>query len=501
MTDARLPMFVAQFNGGGANDRMLIDELQLQLDTKGDVEWLVADVSLARAFFEGVPAARLLARTRLASDERDLSTSPLGSTPIVSTWDTLMKRLLERSGTFDRVKRQVARQTRAASDEGPLEASQGVVAALAYAVACAQDADASLAETVADRPEHAAVVPTVGRDCGVLDGRLSRAAGVTAAVFEACVRMATRASSGVLRIERVIGAHRALQASELALRLVRPSNIALYPRDLDADIAPADRRMVLVERAELDALMTRDPRELAGVVARIEDGASRSSSVQLRPRAQEPRGLDSLLADLGKLLAHPGDLVLAVPLAEPPPDDELATSTTGPASLPSWLPTTWSSPEAGAVLAEAFERGSMTLPRMRAAVLRGGDQALDALGAEMLRAADHPFASAAFAELLARSGRARDVVRLVTYFAVAPDPELAARALSTCPAPELPTVLRSWLESMLPTDGEPALLGEDPQTSSAARLTACVSSLAPYPHLYRAVRPLLARVSEPPPSS
>jgi hypothetical protein len=115
--------------------------------------------------------------------------------------------------------------------------------------------------------------------------------------------------------------------------------------------------------------------------------------------------------------------------------------------------------------------------------------------------AAYPFASAAFAELLARSGRARDVVRLVTYFAVAPDPELAARALSTCQAPELPTVLRSLLEAMLPTDGEPALLGEDPQTSSAARLTACVSSLAPYPHLYRAVRPLLARVSDPPPSA
>jgi hypothetical protein len=190
-----------------------------------------------------------------------------------------------------------------------------------------------------------------------------------------------------------------------------------------------------------------------------------------------------------------------MPLSDPPPDDEGATPTGGPASLPSWLPTAWSSPDAGASLAAAFERGSMTLPRMRAAVARGGDAALDALGAEMLNVGEHPFASAAFAELLARGGRPRDVVRLVTYFAVAPDPEPAARALSTCSAPELPSVLRSWLESMLPTDGEPAPLGADQETSSAARLTACVSSLAPYPHLYRVVRPLLARVSEPPPSS
>jgi hypothetical protein len=456
MTGARPPA-TGQRHGGETTDRMLSDGLDLQnlqLDApsmmRGEVEWLVADVSLARAFFEGVPAARLLARTRLASDERDLLTSPLGSTPVASTWDTLMKRLLAKSGTrasspgtlppsasggiFERVKRQVARQTRAASDEGPLEASPGVVAALVCAVASAQDMDASLAEIVADAHEQL---------------------GVT--------------------------------------------NIALYPRDRDPEIAPADRHMVLVERGELDVLMTRDPRELAAIVARIEDGTSKASP--LRPPAQESRGLDSLLADLGKLLAHAGDLLLALPLPDPPPDDEAATPTGGPTSLPSWLPTTWSSPEAGAALAEAFERGSMTLPRMRAAVLRGGDQALDALGAEMLRAAEHPFASAAFAELLARSGRARDVVRLVTYFAVAPDPELAARALSTCPAPELPTVLRSWLEAMLPTDGEPALLGEDPQTSSAARLTACVSSLAPYPHLYRAVRPLLARVSDPPPST
>src|SRR3984957_1814903 len=108
--------------------------LDLAVQATDRVEWLVADVSLARAFFGGVPAARLLARTRLATDERDLLTSPLGSTPAVSTWDMLMKRMLGKSETFDRVKRQVARQTRAASDEGPLEASQGVMASLAYAL-------------------------------------------------------------------------------------------------------------------------------------------------------------------------------------------------------------------------------------------------------------------------------------------------------------------------------------------------------------------------------
>ncbi len=482
---------------------MLIDGLELLLEITGDVEWLVADVSLARAFFEGLPAARLLARTRLATDERDLLTSPLGSTPAVSTWDMLMKRMLGKSETFDRVKRQVARQTRAASDEGPLEASQGVIASLAYALAAAHDMDASLAEIVANGPDGVvsaidSIDLTVARACGLYDARLSRTRGnVRGPVFEACVRLATRATSGPLRMERVLDAHGALKTSELRLGLLRPSNISLYPRNFEAEVGVAERRMALLERAELDVLMRRDPRELAAIVARIEDGTSAASS----RRGQETRGLDSLLADLGKLLANPGDLVLAVPFPDPPPDDEVATQTSGGAPLPSWLPTTWSSPDAGAGLADAFERGAMTLPRLRAAVARGGDAALDVLGAEMLKAAEHPFASAAFAELLARSGRSRDIVRLVTYFAVAPDPELAARALSMCSAPELPTVLRSWLEAMLPTDGGPAPSGEDPQTSSAARLTAYVSSLAPYPHLYRAVRPLLARVSEPPPGT
>jgi hypothetical protein len=70
-----------------------------------------------------------------------------------------------------------------------------------------------------------------------------------------------------------------------------------------------------------------------------------------------------------------------------------------------------------------------------------------------------------------------------------------------CNAPELPSVLRAWLEAMLPADGGIVPFGDNPETSSAARLTACIAALAPYPKLYGAVRPLLSRVSEPPPRS
>jgi hypothetical protein len=141
-----------------------------------------------------------------------------------------------------------------------------------------------------------------------------------------------------------------------------------------------------------------------------------------------------------------------------------------------------------AALAAALESGATTVPRVRAAAARGGEAALDAIGAEMLDVGGHASASAAFAEILSHSGRPRDVLRLVTYFAIAPDPVPAARALGACSAVELPRVLGAWLDAMLPLDGD------DAPDSSAARVTACIASLKPYPQLYLAVRPLLTRL-------
>jgi len=56
-------------------------------------------------------------------------------------------------------------------------------------------------------------------------------------------------------------------------------------------------------------------------------------------------------------------------------------------------------------------------------------------------------------------------------------------------AAELPRVLGAWLDGMLPADGQ------DGPESSAARITACIASLKPYPRLYGAVRPLLTRLA------
>ena len=165
--------------------------------------------------------------------------------------------------------------------------------------------------------------------------------------------------------------------------------------------------------------------------------------------------------------------MVAALLAPEPPDADDAED-----AAPALIPTEWTATTAAA-LADALESGATTFPRVRAAAVRGGEAALDAIGAEMLDVGVHASASAAFAEILSGSGRPRDVLRLVTYFAIAPDPVPAARALGACAAAELPRVLGAWLDAMLPQDGD------DAHESSAARVTACIASLKPYPQLYQ----------------
>ena len=461
-------------------------DVGLTLRAGDQVELRVVDLSLARAFYEGIPAARLLARMRLRSDERDLEAGPIRSAA-TSTWDALLARVTDSvTDTGERLKRAIARNTRAAFDEGALPFEEACVAALVFGLAACDDLDASPAEACRSAASAAwgeAGAP-LANACGALEPRLGTA-GVDrrCIVFEACARLATRAAAGPWRCERVRDALSALAASDLHASL-RRSNTALFPLAFDAEIPASDRRMALLERAELDALVAKDPRELASAIARSE-----------RSRGDRDTHADTLLADLATLLTRPGELVVAVSAPE------VDAATPVPSIHPSWAPADWSSLDALSMLADAVERGTTTVPRLRGLLSRGGEPALDAIGAEMLRVAAHPFASATFAELVARSGRPRDVIRLVTYFAIAPDPTDAARALAACASAELPSVLRAWLEAMLPSDGGVVPFGENPETSSAARLTACVASLAPYPRLYGAVRPLLARVSEAPPRS
>jgi hypothetical protein len=471
-------------------------------------ELLVAELSLARAFYAGVPAARLLARVRLELDQRDLEEARAAAKPSSSTWDGILLRSLPSEQALERVRRAVVRHTRSADSEGPLPAQEATIAALAHAVAYSADVDASAAEAL-----NLAIPPDVADSASFFDRRLARSdVDMRVLLFEACVRFATAAYAGPWSCDSFLETTRRLDA-EAGVSLLRPSAVALYPR-VDPELDEAPRRMVQLERADLERFVMGDPRELAKLAARAERDEppvssdtggggpsghstgpdSKGGHAMTRPPA--PR-LDKMLADVGRILGKNGALIFALL----PPDQ---TKTLSLPSLPpsSWMPADWSTTEALARLSDALERGVTTVPRLRGLVARGGDAALDAIGAEMLRVAAHPFASSAFAEVLARSGRPRDVMRLVTYFAVAPDPTSAARALSLCTAPELPTVLNKWLEAMLPSDGALANPKGDPETSSGARLTACISALKPYPQLHKAVRGLLSRLSEaPPPSS
>jgi hypothetical protein len=428
------------------------------------IELRVVDASLASALFEGIPAARLLARVRLA-----------GALHAATAWDERLASLVRPgSPEHERIRRATARHGRVALDEGPLRADEATVAVLVWALATdAEDSawDASLAELAPLAAERVSRSPTLLKACAARDDRLATAdVDPRVPAFEACVRLATRASLGPVPWERLRGIAAQLERTEMNVRIDDGAG-SIFPESIDDAIHPGDRRMITVNRGPLDALVAKDPRHLGPATWRTEQAAGGTSGQ-----------LATFLADLTRLLKHEGALVAAV--LRPEPADEWADSSGVMAA--SWAPSAWNTATAEA-WAVALERGATTLARVHAAAGRGGEDALDALGAEMLRVEAHPFASAAFAEILAKTARPRDVLRLVTYFAVAPDPAPAAHALGACGAVELPRVLGAWLEAMLPEEGEAA-------DQSAARVSACIASLKPYPALYRAVQGLLPRL-------
>jgi hypothetical protein len=441
------------------------------------VELRVVDASLATAFYAGIPAARLMARAKVALD----------ADPRGSPWDERMVALLGAgSRDFERVRRAAARHFRAATSEGPLPAADDATLAL-LALAVASDVgdpgrDASLAEIAPLPIDDARRVPGIARACAAYDDRLGGAAELRAPAFEACLRLATRASLGPLAWERLRAIATQLERAEIGVSLLATARSSIFPPGMEDTVSPGDRRMTAIDRAPLDALVGIDPRYLAQAVWRTEQA----------PGAANVR-LATFLADLTRLLVHPGPLVAALTPRETPAEtaresDDRETADSLAASGASWMSTEWT-PSTASAMAEALERGATTFARVRAAAARGGEPALDAMGAEILRANGHAFANAAFAEILAKSARPRDVVRLVTYFAIAPDPGTAAHALGACGASELPRVLGAWLEAMLPQDGD------DAPESTAARVSACIASLRPYPHLYRAVERLLPRIA------
>jgi hypothetical protein len=473
-------------------------ELPFVATAEDEVELTVVDLGVARAFWEGVPTGRLLARIRLHRDERDLvdlDQRASGVNFADASWDIALARLLAASPTsLERIRKAVARHARAASDEGPLAAGDPIIAALVHAHLSSSDADASPAEGAADALP---IDEPVRVACARIDERLGRTTGDRrAASFEACLHLAKRGAGQSWPLEDLraaLGVMAAVVSSgpdgvgspglDALPDVVLPGASALYPWGEGDDVAIADRRACLLDRPSLERVLLIPPRELASAVTRA---TTRYPTVPLAPIAP----------DCASIVGKHGALLL---VARPEARSQHDAPPLPPAS---WRPADLDPPETAVALASALERGTITAPRARSLLARGGDLALDAIGKEMLNVAAHPFASSVFAELLAPFARERDVVRLVTYFAIAPDPGSAAHALSLCNAREVvSTVLKAWLETMLPHDGEVADAGVDPETSAGARLAICIAALRPYPGLYDAVQPLLSRLSDLPPAT
>lgn len=477
----------------------MASDLPFIATSEDEVELTIVDLGVARAFWEGVPTGRLLARVRLHRDERDLvdfDQRVSGIDFADASWDIVLARLLASAPTsLERVKRAVARHARAASDEGPLAATDTTIAALVHANLSGSDADASPAEGAAEALD---IEEPVRLACARLDDRLGRTSGDRrAAAFEACIELAKRASAPAWPLDALRSTLGGLAAvMEAAVHdsggypkldslpeILAASSASLYPLG-DADVSVSDRRMCLLDRPTLERVLLVPERDLAAAVARA------STRYPKFPVAK-------IVADAASVISKHGSLLL-IATREPRSQRE----------APKIPPASWQPVEVDAdptttalALASALERGSITAPRARSILIRGGDLALDAIGKEMLNVAAHPFASAVFAELMAPFARERDVVRLVTYFAIAPDPSVAAHALSLCSAREVvSTVLKAWLETMLPADGALAAPGDDPETSASARVSLCIEALRPYPGLYDVVQPLLSRLSELPPS-
>ncbi|MDF2695731.1 MAG: hypothetical protein K0S65_4114 [Labilithrix sp.] len=477
---------------------MLGQELPFVATAEDAVELTVVDLGLARALWEGVPTARLLARIRLHRDERDLVDLDQRASGIDfddASWDIALARLLASAPTsLDRLKRAVARHARAASDEGPLAAGETTIATLVHAHLSGSDVDASPAEGA---NEGVPLEDSVRVACGRFDDRLGRSTGDRRGVyFEACLELAKRGSSPAWSLDALRSALGGLAAIQDAAihdsggypkldalpNVLLASGAPLYPWGDDGEVPVPERRACLLDRPSIERVLLHPERDLAAAIARA---GTRYPELPL----------SKIVADVSSSITKHGALLL---VATREPRSQREAPRLPPAS---WAPVDLDATETALTLASALERGSITQPRARSILVRGGDIALDAIGKEMLNVAAHPFASAVFAELLAPFARERDVVRLVTYFAIAPDPRAAAHALNLCSAREVvSTVLKAWLETMLPTDGALAEPGNDPDTSASARVASCIEALRPYPALYQVVEPLLSRLSELPPN-
>ncbi|MEO7112593.1 MAG: hypothetical protein ABI183_19260, partial [Polyangiaceae bacterium] len=199
----------------------------LNVGGEHQVELLVVDLSRARAFYEGVPSARLLARVQLSRQNE------------MATWDALLARLVgDDHEALERVRRALITHASAANDEGPLVAPDGVVAALVLAVS-RESGDASLGETFsATRPGKRQDSETAIDTCATYDERLG-ASGTDLRIpmFEACVRLATVASAGPWPVLRFIETAQQIADAEVGGSWSREEEARFFPYGVEGGVS------------------------------------------------------------------------------------------------------------------------------------------------------------------------------------------------------------------------------------------------------------------------
>ncbi|MEO8875722.1 MAG: hypothetical protein ABI461_09065, partial [Polyangiaceae bacterium] len=228
------------------------------LGVSGDnqVELLIVDLSRARAFYEGVPSARLLARVQLSRQAE------------MASWDALLSRLTADDHLkLERLRRALITQGRAALDEGPLIAPDGVVAALVLAVS-RESGEASLAETFASTRPGKRLEEDSGA-CATYDERLGdEGTDLRIPMFEACARLATVGSAGPWSALKFIEAAQQLGDEEVGGTWRREEEARFFPYGVEAGDGSA--KMSRIAREPLDELVNRDQHELASAIGRAD---------------------------------------------------------------------------------------------------------------------------------------------------------------------------------------------------------------------------------------
>ena len=320
------------------------------------LEFRVVDASLARALYDGIPAARLLARARPIARRRRGRDVGVGRAPARAA-----RRLLRAGQARDGASR-AGRPRRGAAPRPARPRSRCSHGRSPRLRRPTRRSPRSRPPRARPRRATRACSPSARRTTRAW--RTARPTGARPRSRRACASRRARCS-GRSPWDRVRAIATQLERAEIGVRLLGDAP--------GVDLPAPRRRRDRGERSPHDGARPRAARR-----ARREGSAPAGGD----DRPHGPRGRRGRAArDLPR---RPR----AAPRARRddrrrPARARAARRRRRPRRAPALHPAEWTASTAAA-LADALERGATTFPRVRAAAVRGGEAALDAIGAEML---------------------------------------------------------------------------------------------------------------------